>query len=62
MPGAESCLIVEEKHSSNQLLSTLTHTHSKTKTNTDTLTQHGNRINYIKAQNFQREIKRVKKN
>ena len=43
MPGAGSCLIVEEKHSSNQLLSTHTHTltHSKTKTKTDTLTQHG---------------------
>ena len=42
VPGAGSCLIVEEKHSSNQLLSThTTHTHSKTKTNTDTLTQHG---------------------
>ena len=26
MPGAGSCLIVEEKHSSNQLLSTHTHT------------------------------------
>ena len=41
VPGAESCLIVEEKHSSNQLLSTHTHTHSKTKTNTDTRTRHG---------------------
>ena len=31
MPGAESCLIVEEKHSSNQLLSTQhTHTHTHT--------------------------------
>ena len=29
VPGAESCLIVEEKHSSNQLLSThITHTHT----------------------------------
>ena len=28
VPGAGSCLIVEEKHSSNQLLSTHTHTHT----------------------------------